>query len=331
MAATDTDNYSGAEITRLYEADHLQRMQNEHFYKATTIWEQSSSPQCFEYFTLHIGSIRIVKVRKIGDEKIVIRRTWEDIRQDDNNYFTLSFPVKGEISIAQNDVNCLADSQSLVTGSSNKPMIAEVLGEGGYAESYNVLVPTHEINNYLPHLDKVCGETVSTSDPAVAIAKNTFIQLFEYGSRLPEQVIDSYISTSMESLASTLNIDCRRRVDEADIKAVRLKSLLEYIDCHLSDSNLNASLVAAECGMSTRYLHKLFKNKGISFHQHLLSRRLENAHHWLTRGVSKQQTVEHIAYMSGFSTTSHFGRVFKSKYGYTPSEARNMNRLNATD
>lgn len=322
MTAINNDSHAGAKITRLYEADHLQRMQNEHFYKATTIWGESSSPQCFEYITLHVGSIRIVKARKIGNEKIVIRRTWEDIRQDDTNYFTLTFPVKGEISLNQNNVSCLADNGSLVTGYSNKPMITELLGDDGYAESYNVIIPTFEINNYLPHLDKVCGETVSTSDPAVAIAKKTFIQLFEYGNRLPKQVADSYISTSMASLASTLNMDCRRRVDEANITTVRFKNLLEYIDCHLSDSELTASLVASKCGISTRYLYKLFKIKGMSFNHYLVNARLEYAHHWLMQDKSKQQTVENIAYISGFGTASHFGRAFKSKYGCTPSEAR---------
>lgn len=323
MAASKNNSQSRAEVTRLYQANHLQRVTNKYFYKATTQWDRSSSPRCYEYSILQAGSTRIAKVRKAGGGKLVVQRTWEDIRQDDNHYFSLIFLTKGKLLIEQNNATCVADSGCLAVGASNKPITGEVFDKGDYAEAYSLFVPSSEIHNYLPHIDKVCGQKMSLEDPAIELAKKTIIQLFEYGNRLPQHVIDNYISSSMYSLASALEPDCSRRIEEDNIKTVRLKSLQEYIDCHLAESGLTASLVAAQCGISTRYLHKLFKEEGISFHDYLWGSRLELAHDWLIHDKTRHQTIEKIAYLSGFSTAAHFGRVFKSKYGYTPSEARN--------
>lgn len=56
----------------------------------------------------------------------------------------------------------------------------------------------------------------------------------------------------------------------------------------------------------------------------LLDKRLEFAK---TNLVSSNRPINEIAYMSGFENTTHFSRVFRNKYGKSPSEIRKDNLL----
>jgi AraC-like DNA-binding protein len=53
-----------------------------------------------------------------------------------------------------------------------------------------------------------------------------------------------------------------------------------------------------------------------------LRRRLEECARAISDAAQRSRTVTEIAFLHGFNNASHFGRVFRERYGATPSDYR---------
>ena len=78
--------------------------------------------------------------------------------------------------------------------------------------------------------------------------------------------------------------------------------------------------VAAEAGISLRYLQKLFTARGSTCTDFIHSVRLDHAARQLHRRglLNTSQPISEIAYASGFSNYTHFARQFRRRFGHPP-------------
>lgn len=68
------------------------------------------------------------------------------------------------------------------------------------------------------------------------------------------------------------------------------------------------------------YLRKLFKKEvGVTPHQYLIDKRLQTAAECLSSSYTEGSNISEIARMCGFREPLYFSRVFKNKYGVSPS------------
>lgn len=82
-------------------------------------------------------------------------------------------------------------------------------------------------------------------------------------------------------------------------------------------SPITADSVAANVGVSLRYLTRLFKDStGSGVQDYLISTRLNHAKRLLSQGLSVNET----AFQSGFNDAFHFSKAFKKVIGISPSE-----------
>ena len=86
------------------------------------------------------------------------------------------------------------------------------------------------------------------------------------------------------------------------------------------DPSFGPHEVAAEAGISLRYLQKLFTEHGSTCSEFIYSLRLDQAARLLHRrgslGVS--QPLSEIAYACGFRDYTHFARKFRQRFGHPP-------------
>jgi AraC-like DNA-binding protein len=87
-----------------------------------------------------------------------------------------------------------------------------------------------------------------------------------------------------------------------------------------SDADFGPVEVAAEAGISLRYLQKLFTERGSTCSEFIYSRRLDHAARLLHRRalLGTGQPLSEIAYACGFRDYAHFARKFRHRFGYTP-------------
>jgi AraC-like DNA-binding protein len=90
----------------------------------------------------------------------------------------------------------------------------------------------------------------------------------------------------------------------------------------LHDPKLTTPAVAARLGITPRYLRKLLEATGKSFSKHLMDKRLERAAALLRDPQQRDTRIAAVAYACGFSDLSYFNRVFRRRYGLTPSRMR---------
>lgn len=86
----------------------------------------------------------------------------------------------------------------------------------------------------------------------------------------------------------------------------------------LHDGELSVASVAGELGLSTRYLHKLFRGPGGGLMHWVQDRRLSACRQALASG--QYRSVSEVAYAWGFNSLAHFSRAFRQRYGCSPSE-----------
>src|SRR6516162_8990678 len=90
-----------------------------------------------------------------------------------------------------------------------------------------------------------------------------------------------------------------------------------FIDDHLRDPDLSIDQISMALGCSKRYLHMLFSNRGLTVSEYIWRARLLNCRQDLETQGNK--TITDVAFSWGFSSSSHFSRVFRKYFGIVPS------------
>jgi transcriptional regulator GlxA family with amidase domain len=116
--------------------------------------------------------------------------------------------------------------------------------------------------------------------------------------------------------------DTQALVRERGVQAARQSAVLNAIVTRASEPHLDPATVAAQLGMSPRYLHRLLEPTGRSFAQHLLQSRLDRAAAMLRDPDCARLKIGEIAVQAGFSDISHFNRSFRRTLGDTPYGVR---------
>jgi AraC-like DNA-binding protein len=106
------------------------------------------------------------------------------------------------------------------------------------------------------------------------------------------------------------------------LRAARLAAVLRLIRAGFADPEISPAAVAARIGISARQLHALLQTTGTSFSERVQELRLQRAFELLSGAQRVTPKVSDAAYAAGFSDLSHFNRLFRRRYGMTPTAAR---------
>jgi AraC-like DNA-binding protein len=87
-----------------------------------------------------------------------------------------------------------------------------------------------------------------------------------------------------------------------------------------TDPDFGPVEVAAEAGISLRYVQRLLTERGTTCGELIYSRRLDHAAHLLHRRAlfGTGQPLSEIAYACGFRDYAHFARRFHKRFGHPP-------------
>jgi YesN/AraC family two-component response regulator len=101
-----------------------------------------------------------------------------------------------------------------------------------------------------------------------------------------------------------------------------VKKIVETIATRYTDQNLSLHNLSKDIGISpTKVSELLQKNFNLSFKQYLNNIRLAESQR-LLRDTDRQ--VSEIAYAVGYTSVTHFHRVFKQVFDQSPNEYRKI-------
>ena len=111
--------------------------------------------------------------------------------------------------------------------------------------------------------------------------------------------------------------------DKPKAKSDPMQKLYDEVESRLYDPELSLKGLAAEFGLSEKYVLQLFKKKyGETFLQYLQRRRIENARTLLSE---TDLTVAEVARRCGYTSDQSFRRNFVQSTSLTPGEYRSKN------
>ena len=104
------------------------------------------------------------------------------------------------------------------------------------------------------------------------------------------------------------------------------QNILSYVESNLEDT-LSLDDIAGQFFISKYYVAHLFKDTlGISLHQYIIKKRLDECRNAIVTGASITGTYEKF----GFRDYSSFFKAFKKEYGMSPKEYQNLSALDMT-
>ncbi|MCS3895206.1 AraC-like DNA-binding protein [Bradyrhizobium japonicum USDA 38] len=245
-----------------------------------------------------------------------VERTESDIRRDDMEYYYAVVQLTGGSTIIQNDrvVNFAAGDVVLLD--STRPVTFVPEAEHRTAQWLSLQLPRQNLVSHLGFEPQggACGPrsaqasrllcqlalgSVSDADPSFASA-DRYMPLVVY------DLLGALFAPPVP-LGSRHN-------DKLFMRACHI------IKNRFADPDISPREVAAEAGISLRYLQKLFTVRGSTCRHHICSARLDHAARLIERRalIKTGQPLNDIAYACGFRDYTYFARGFRQRFGITP-------------
>jgi AraC-like DNA-binding protein len=260
--------------------------------------------------------------RLVSEARLSYRRSWDHIRNNHVGSHVLWFVVKGSLKIVRTQGVCHVGAGEVGIVDSNAPFQAALeLDRDGAYESYQAVIPADLFLNHLLLAENFCG-TVSLNTPSGGVVRGLLGILISEGERLSKSTARPLVESLLEAVADCIGRGDAPRPIRQRLVEKRVSDIKNYVLVNLGDQALSANKVAANCGISPRYLCSLLRANGTSFPSLVWDNRLRRAHEWLTSAAMEDHTISEIALMSGFKSAAHFSRLFKATYGKTPRSFR---------
>jgi AraC-like DNA-binding protein len=183
-------------------------------------------------------------------------------------------------------------------------------------EAVDLMMPPGWLDRYLPDPGALLGRPVSARTGWGA-PLGSLLELMVTGidsTPLPRPMIAEQVGALL-ALATGFHEPVR----ESRHRGQLARRVLRRIESDFADPELTPERLAAELGISRRYLQTLLAGSGTSFVQELTATRLDRASDMLSDPRAAPLSISEIAYRCGFLDPGYFARAFRKRFGCTPS------------
>ena len=187
-----------------------------------------------------------------------------------------------------------------------------------------LLIPADQTPPALLEAD-MHGLAIPPDQPTARLVESLMRVLWEQAEALPDDQLDAGVQALMMVLMRLTG----REASVADVETTALRhavrrAVAQYVEAELSADRIDitAEALAGYVGVSRATLYRAFDDQG-GVARYVQDRRLRHARSVLRRrhqGGGSTATIADIAETYGFSSVSHFSRLFKARFGYSPSE-----------
>ncbi len=245
-----------------------------------------------------------------------LERTELDIRRDDMEYYYAVVQLTGGSKIIQDDRVVNVAAGDVVLLDSTRPVTFVPEAEHRNAQWLGLQVPRQNLASHLGFAPQggACGrrqaqaarllcqvalDPVSDAEPAFA-STDGFMRLVVY-----------------DLLGALYAPPARLGSRHNDKLFARVCGIIKG---RFADTDISPREVAAETGISLRYLQKLFTVRGSTCGRYISSLRLDHAARLIERRALMKtgQPLSDIAYACGFRDYTYFARGFRQRFGTAP-------------
>lgn len=265
------------------------------------------------------ASVDEVHVTEVRATSHVVERTPELIARGDRSYFKVSLMLAGTGLLIQDDREAVLQAGDLAVYDTDRPY--SLVFDQDF-RTMVVMFPKHLISLPSDMIGQLTAVRISGQEGLGGMVAPYLTQLAgnldqlagSTGARLAHSALDLVTTVFTRELG----------LDEvsADPHRALVQRIRGYIDRNLASTELGPASIASAHFISTRHLHGLFQEQGVTVSTWIRTRRLEQCRRDLLDPMLADRPVAAVAARWGFVDAAHFSRAFKSAFGVSPSEYR---------
>jgi AraC-like DNA-binding protein len=276
-------------------------------------YSEGTEPNSFSGW-VHPISVRGFTTLDIGSNAPRVERTYQDVRRDNADHFFTLFPVRGQLAMDHNDETVRLAVGDVALVDAARP----VTYSADNSEQWNTVSLSLPRQSLVSHLGfEPQGGLYRRG--GTSAGRLLFDLIRTSGAPEESAPADSYMQLAVYDLVGALFAPSEPPSGSrhADKLFARVRNIVKD---GYADPSFGPHEVAAEAGISLRYLQKLFTEHGSTCSEFIYSVRLDQAARLLHRRGSLEisQPLSEVAYACGFRDYTHFARKFRQRFGHTP-------------
>jgi AraC-like DNA-binding protein len=245
-----------------------------------------------------------------------IERTERDVRRDGTDHYGIIFQVTGASRL-------IKDGQSVRLGVGDAAFVNSThsgtyVSEGSYGQWLSLHIPRRSVVCDLG-FDPQGGGILGRRGTDAGRMLFDLLREANTDSRSQCPLVDSYMQQAIYDLIGALFVRSDPLLGSVHTEKL-FKRIRDSINDHFANPAFGPREVAAEAGISLRYLQKLFAARNSTCSHFIDSVRLDHAARLLHRRklLDTRQPVSEVAYACGFADPSYFSRKFRRSFGHAP-------------
>ena len=253
----------------------------------------------------------------IGCNARRIGRTYRDARRDNVDNYCTVFQIAGQSAITHNDQVVQLAVGDVAFIDAARPMTYVASNGGAAWNTLTLSLPRQSLVSHLGFepqggLCRRCGTSPG----------RLLFNLIRDADQTEGSVLspaDSYMQLAVYDLIGALFAPSDPWLGSRHSDAL-FRRIHGIIRDGFADPDFGPNEVAAEMGISLRYLQKLFTERGSTCSELIFKLRLDHAVRLVHRrsSLGTSQPLSEIAYACGFRDYTHFARKFRHRFGYAP-------------
>ncbi|KQY74705.1 AraC family transcriptional regulator [Microbacterium sp. Root1433D1] len=265
------------------------------------------------------ASVDEVHVTEVRATSHVVERTPELIARSDRSYFKLSLMLAGTGLLIQDDREAVLQAGDLAVYDTDRPY-SLVFDEG--FRTMVVMFPKHLISLPPDVVGQLTAVRISGQEGLGGMVVPYLTQLAGNLDQLAGTTGARLAHSALDLVSTVFTRELGLDGVSADPHRALVQRIRSYIDRNLASTDLGPATIASAHFISTRHLHGLFQEQGVTVSTWIRTRRLDQCRRDLLDPMLADRPVAAIAARWGFVDAAHFSRAFKSAFGISPSEYR---------
>ena len=265
------------------------------------------------------ASVDEVHVNEVRATSHVVERTPELIARSDRSYFKLSLMLAGTGLLIQDDREAVLQAGDLAVYDTDRPY--SLVFDDDF-RTMVVMFPKHLISLPSDMIGQLTAVRISGQGGLGGMVVPYLTQLAGNLDQLAGTTGARLAHSALDLVTTVFTRELGLDGVSADPHCALVQRIRSHIDRNLASTDLGPASIASAHFISTRHLHGLFQEQGVTVSTWIRTRRLEQCRRDLLDPMLADRPVAAIAARWGFVDAAHFSRAFKSAFGISPSEYR---------
>lgn len=267
--------------------------------------------------TMHnreLAQLSLTRIDSAGHSRKRVTRSQHQIVRAAEDFVLVSIQLEGACRVIQGNREAILSAGQFAIYDSTRPY--ELVLEEDYQQAV-LRVPRAALLSRLGDEDLTALAVAADALPARMLNQMVRAACDASAPLSSTQSLDL-----ADGLLSVLTGGLRSLQGEADVPpragARQIARVKSHIAGNLGDPLLTVGRIASSLGLSTSYLHKIFRSEGTTLERWIWESRLVACQRALRDPRWSARTITDIAFSFGFSDAAHFSRSFHRRFAITP-------------